>query len=246
MTFTIFLEESMNAYTGRQRVKAAFKGQYADVVPAYPILGQFTAQLIGVSIKQFLTEKETLAEAEIAAYERYRPDIIVVMGNLLMEAEAMGNELKFPDEGMCISKKMALEDKGKLNSLSVPDPSKDGRLPDYMDACRMIKDAITDSSVGAVIAGPWTIAIALRGASELIRDAMKDPAYVHELMELTTEVAIRFGLAIPSTGAGMSYSEAPASASLISPKMYREFVFPYQKKAIGRLKEEGINCTLHI
>jgi uroporphyrinogen decarboxylase len=236
----------MNAYTGRKRVRAAFKREYADVVPAYPILGQFTSQLIGISIKEFLTDKESLAKAEIAAYERYRPDIIVVMGNLLMEAEAMGNELKFPDDGMCISKKLALEDKGKLNSLSVPDPYKDGRLPDYMDACKTIKDTITESSVGAVIAGPWTIAIALRGASELIRDTMKDPSYVHELMELTTEVAIRFGLAIPSTGAGMSYSEAPASASLISPKMYKEFVFPYQKRAIGRLKEEGINCTLHI
>jgi hypothetical protein len=42
------------------------------------------------------------------------------MANLLMEAEAMGNELKFPDDGMCISKKMALEDKGKLNSLTRP------------------------------------------------------------------------------------------------------------------------------
>jgi uroporphyrinogen decarboxylase len=236
----------MNTYTGRKRVKAAFKREYADVVPAYPILGQFTSQLTGISIKEFLTDKQKLANSEIAAYERYNPDIIVVMGNLLMEAEAMGNELKFPENGMCISKKKALEDKGKLNSLSVPDPYKDGRLPDYMESCKMIKDAITDSSVGAVIAGPWTIAINLRGASELIRDAMKDPAYVHELMELTTEVAIRFGLAIPSTGAGMSYSEAPASNSLISPKMYREFVLPYHKKAIGRLKEEGISCTLHI
>jgi uroporphyrinogen decarboxylase len=236
----------METYTGRQRVRAAFRREYADVVPAYPILGQFTSQLIGVSIREFLTDKEKFAQAEIAAYERYRPDIIVVMGNLLMEAEAMGNELKFPDDGMCISKKVALDDKGKLSSLSVPDPYKDGRLPDYMEACRMIKSAIPDSSVGAVIAGPWTIAIALRGASELIRDAIKDPTYVHELMELTTEVAIRFGRAIPSTGAGMSYSEAPASASLISPTMYREFVLPYHKKAIGRLKEEGINCTLHI
>jgi len=236
----------MNTFTGRQRVKAAFKREYADVVPAYPILGQFTSQLTGISIKEFLTDQQKLAQSEIAAYEQYRPDIIVVMGNLLMEAEAMGNELRYPDDGMCISKKMALENKGRLNRLSVPDPYKEGRLLDYMDACKMIKDAITDSSVGAVIAGPWTIAIALRGASELIRDAIKDPAYVHELMELTTEVAIRFGLAIPSTGVGMSYSEAPASTSLISPKMYREFVFPYHKKAIGRLKEEGIGCTLHI
>ena len=176
----------MNAYTGKKRVKAAFKREYADVVPAYPILGQFAAQLTGISIKEFLTDKEKLAKAEIAAYERYRPDISVVMANLLMEAEAMGNELNFPDDGMCISKKLALEDKAKLNSLTIPDPYKDGNLPDYLDACKMIKDAITDSSVGAVIAGPWTIAIALRDATELIRDAMKDPAYVHELMELTT------------------------------------------------------------
>ncbi len=208
------------------------------------MLGQFASQLIGIRIKKFLMDKEKLVKAEIETYETYRPDLIIVMTHLLMEAEAMGNELKFPEDGVCISKKLALEDKEKLNSLSVPDPCKGGSFPDYLYACKMVKDAITDSSVVAIIAGPWTIAIALRGASELIRDAMKDPAYVHELMELTTEVAIRFGLAIPSTGAGMSLSEAPASASLISPKMYREFVFPYHRKIIGRLKEERTNCTL--
>ena len=236
----------MKSLTGKQRVLAAFKRQHSDTVPAYPILGQFTSQLIGVTIKDFLTDKEIFAKAEIAAYEKYRPDVVVIMANLLMEAEAMGNELRYPDNGMSISNKLALKDKGRLNSLIVPDPYRDGRLPEFLEACKTIKGAISDVSVAAPISGPWTIAVALRGATELIRDAMKDPEYVHELMGLTSEVVMRFGLATFKAGVGMTFGDAPASASLISPKMYREFVFPYHKRIIEGFREQGISCTLHI
>jgi hypothetical protein len=78
MTFTISLEESMNTYNGRKRVKAAFKREYADVVPAYPILGQFTSQLTGISIKEFLTDKQKLADSEIAAYEIASPYLTLI------------------------------------------------------------------------------------------------------------------------------------------------------------------------
>jgi uroporphyrinogen decarboxylase len=163
-----------------------------------------------------------------------------------MDVEAMGNELKFPENGMCISKKMALEDKGKLNSLKVPDPTKDGRMPAYLEVLSETKKIITDSIVSAVVAGPWTTAIGLRGANELIRDALKDPDYVHELMELTSQVAISFMEAITPLKVGLSYSEAPASCSLISPKMYRDFIFPYHKRIVDYFKEKKAGIGLHI
>ena len=242
----------METYTGRQRVSGAFKKTFTDQeiqtdrIPAYPIMGQCNAQLIGASIKEFILNPEIFIKAQVAAYERYKPDIVVMQGDLLMEVEAMGNELKFPENSLCISKKVALEEKGKLSSLELIDPHKDGRMPNYLHILETTGKIIADSIVSAVIAGPWTLAIGLREAEVLLRDAMKDPDYVHELMEFTTQQAIRSGEAVYPLKVGLSYSEAPASCSLISPRIYRNFIFPYHKRIVDHFKEKKVGVGLHI
>jgi uroporphyrinogen decarboxylase len=242
----------MNALTGGQRISAAFKKTFSDQkpeldrIPSYLITGQYNTQLIDVSIREWLLDPKIFAKAQIASYERYQPDILLMMWDLLTDAEAIGNELKFPEDSLCISTKMALEDKGKLSSLQIPDPTQDGRLPDYLAAVAETKKAIGDGVVSAVIAGPWTIAIGLRGANELIRDALKDPDYVHELMQFCTRQSISFAEAIIPLGVGHGYSEAPASNSLISPTMYRSFVFPYHKQIVDHFKAKKVGLGLHI
>ena len=242
----------MNASSAKQRIGAAFKTTFADQkpqmdrIPAYLITGQCNAQLIGASIKEWLQDPQVFVKAQVAVYERFRPDILLMMWDLLMDAEAIGNELKYPEDSLCITTKAALEDKGKLGSLQVPDPQKDGRLPGYLEAVADTKKIIADAIVSAVIAGPWTIAIGLRGATELIRDALKDPDYVHELMQFCTRQSISFAEAIIPLGVGLGYSEAPASCSLISPKMYRSFVFPYHKQIVDHFKARKVGIGLHI
>jgi uroporphyrinogen decarboxylase len=242
----------MSTYTGRQRVAYAFKKTFTnqpvkiDRIPSYPIMGQCNAQLVGASIRQFLTDPKIFLKAQLAAYERYKPDNIVMQGDLLMDVEAMGNVLRFPEDSMCISVKTALEDKGKLSSLKIPDPTKDGRMPAYLDVLAQAKDAIPDASVAAVVAGPWTIGLGLRGANELIRDALKDPDYVHELMRFAIQMSIRFGEAVVPLKVGLSYSEAPASCSLISPKIYRTFIYPYHKQIVDHFKAQKVGVGLHI
>jgi len=182
----------------------------------------------------------------VAAYERYKPDIIVMQGDLLQDVEAMGNELKFPENGMCISTKVALEDKGKLGSLQLADPKKDGRMPVYLEILEETSKIITDASVSSVLGGPWTTAIGLRGAEKLVRDAMKDPQFVHELMEFTLQMSIRFGEAVAPLKVGVSFSEAPASCSLISPNVYRKFIFPYHKRLVDHFKAKKVGLGFHI
>jgi uroporphyrinogen decarboxylase len=75
---------------------------------------------------------------------------------------------------------------------------------------------------------------------------MKDREYVYEMMEFTTKVAIAFGEAVRETGVGLTYSEPPASCSLISPKMYKAFIFPYHKQIIDHFKERRVSVGLHI
>ncbi len=243
----------MNGMTGRQRISAAFKKTFSDQepefdqIPAYILTGACNAQLVGASISEFLQDPQIFVEAQVASYERYEPDILIMMRDLLMEVEALGNELQFPENSMSISKTEVLkEDKGKLSSLQLADPKKDGRLPDYLMACAETKEILSDVLVSAVIAGPWTIAMGLRGATELILDAMNDPDYVHELMTFCTQATKDLTEELAVIGVGIGYSEAPASCSLISPDMYRDLVLPYHKELVSYFQEKKVGVGLHI
>lgn len=242
----------MTSMTGKQRISAAFKKTFSDAdpeldrVPAYMFSGACNSQLVGSTIGELMQDGQIFAKGQLAAYERYKPDIMLMMWDLNVDLEAIGNEIRFPDDSMPVITKEILEDKGKLSSLQVPDPKKDGRLPAYLDACIEVKKHVTDSPVSGVIAGPWTIAMGLRGAANLLRDSIKDPEYIHELMEFCIQATINSTQALSEIGVGVGYSEAPASMDLISPKMYREFVFPYHKKIVDHFKEKKIGVGLHV
>jgi len=237
----------MSTYTGKQHVAAAFKRVFTDRVPYYPILGHFNAKLASISVKEFLTNSEKFANAQLLAYETFHPDIIVMMADLLIEAETLGNELKFPEDSLCISQTHVLKDKENLKNLKIPNPEKDGRMPYYIDACKRVKEKVKDSPVGSVVCGPWSIAIGIREAETLIRDCSKDPNFVHPLMEFTTELASTYALAVQSkAGVGVSFSEAPASCSLISPKIYSQFILPYHKRLMEEMHSKKISVTLHV
>ncbi len=242
----------MDSLTGKQRVSAAFKKTFTDKdpeldrIPAYIFSGACNAKLVGATVGEYLQDSEIFSKAQIAAYERYKPDIMVMMWDLSMDLEAMGNELRYPEDSMSVVTSEFLADKGNFSKLKVPDPKKDGRLPGYLQACLDMKEVAIDAPVSGVIAGPWTIAMGLRGATNLIVDTKKDPDFVHELMKVSVEATRAFTTALSEIGIGVGYSEAPASIDLISPALYRDFVFPYHKELVGYFNEKKVGVGLHV
>jgi uroporphyrinogen decarboxylase len=238
----------MPAYTAIDHVKAAFKRIYTDRVPAYLTMGAFNARQIGKTIEQYLKDPAVFAEAQITGHEMFQSDVVVMMADLQIEAEAVGNVLKFYDHAVCTPDpaKRVLLDKGKLATLNLPDPHKDGRLPYYLEACERVKQVIHDTPIGALAVGPWSIAGNLRGEEALIMDTFDDPDFVHDLMRFATELTKQLGDAIQEVGVGYSVSEASASCNLVSPDIYQDFIKPYQKDIVDYFQARRIGVTLHI
>ncbi|HHY38425.1 MAG TPA: hypothetical protein GX507_05800 [Clostridia bacterium] len=233
--------------TGAERVRAAFKRTFSDTVPAYPIVGCFTAKLIGASPKQYFRNPATFAESQLAACRRFDPDIVVMMADLLIEAEALGAGVEFPEDAVCYLTKSPLsDDPGLLVKMEIPDPKSAARMPYYLEACHQVTSSVKDRPVGSTLVGPWAIAAHLRGIENIIFDTVDRPEYVRELMNFTTQVAKAFGDAVVETGAGLSYSEATVSCSVISPKIYREFVKAHHVELIQHFKAKRVGVTLHV
>ena len=229
-----------------ERVKATFRRQEVDRLPFYPIVSGLAAELVGITTADYYSDLGKMADAQLALYEEIGQDIVVMMSDLFMEVDAMGADVEFPEDDVPRLKSYLLKDKARLGSLEAPDPEKSGRLPDYVEACRRAAGTVKEAPVGGVICGPWTLATNLRGAQELIIDTVEDPEFVHDLMKFTCAITKSFGDAVTATRVGLSLSEAPASISLISPKIFNEFVLPYLKDVVGYFKEKRSGVTLHI
>ena len=233
--------------TGRERVVAAYKGGFADRVPAYPIAGSFAGCLDGLSIEEYCTNPTKAVKAMLNYYERYQPDIMIAFNDLAKEAEAVGCHVKYSDYVVpSIDQHVLQDDKAKLASLEIPDPRRDGRLPAFLEQCEALSAARFPSALGAVLVGPWTIAMLLRNPELMCLDTIDDPPFVHELMRFSTEYAKRLGDAVLATKIGLSYTDPTASCSLVGPDTYREFIKPYHKELVEYFRAKKVGTTVHI
>ena len=236
----------MSNYTGRDRLVAALKGQYADRVPATVMFGPYAAKLAGYTLLEFHTDAGKNVKSHVCACETFHPDNTGISGDVYLEAEALGAQVEFSEDATPHIKNHVLEDKANLAKLSIPDPRKAERLCWYLEICERLKSEIPDMSWGGGTAGPWTLAANLRGLDSLIFDTVDDPNFVHELMRFNTELTKIWISAIRETGVGAGMGEASASCNVISPKIYRTFVKPYHEEIISYFKERKLHISLHI
>src|SRR4029450_4326127 len=93
-------------------------------------------------------------------YDRYQPDVVLAYNDLAKEAEATGCRVKYSDYVVpSIESHVLQEDKGALARLEVPEPSRDARLPAFLELCEGLVAAKFPTALGAVAVGPWTIAV---------------------------------------------------------------------------------------
>ncbi len=236
----------MCAMTGRELVQACFEGRTGERVPVFPILGAITARLRGMDIRRYVTDAAVLADSQLNAYGLLGQDIITVICDTLLEAEALGNALHFPEEAIPWVEKYALDEPSKLASLKLPDPQSDGRMPMVLEACQRVVQEVKEAAVWSTARGPWTIAANLRGAEPLIYDVFDRPDFVHDLLRFTVEVTKIYGSAVVGTGAGLMVSEPAASISLISPEIYGEFIKPRHAELVDYFKNLGQHLTIHV
>jgi len=233
---------------GMNYIRAAFKREFLERIPVTVSLGPFTAKLGGVSLRQFYTDPSKMVESTLRAYDIIRPDTLVSNIDLNLETEAMGNVIEFTEDGNpLLRKKMLAEDQEALMKMTVPDPEKDGRGPVYLEACSDLASHFgREVPVSSVVNGPWNIAVTLRGVEQLMMDTYDEPDFVHDLMAFATETCKVYSSKLKDTGAGVTMTEAAASCSLISPKMYREFIKPYHLESFEYFKANRMNVSLHI
>ncbi len=208
----------------------------------------FACDQIGAKYYDYAMDHRVIVEAQIKTAEKFKIDHLCSMTDPARESADCGAHVKYYDnQPPAIDESDALLlDKTKLIKLKIPDPLGGGRMHDRVKGVELYKKLSGDSRmIEGWVEGPCAEGADLRGINNLMMDFMDDPQFVQDLFAFNVEMAIRF--AKVQVEAGADYiGIGDAAASLVGPRIYEEFVFPYEKKLVDAIHEMGLPVRLHI
>ncbi|HBC91742.1 MAG TPA: uroporphyrinogen decarboxylase [Pelotomaculum sp.] len=241
-------DEFRDVMTPRERIEAMRKGRPYDRIPCNPSLGDHAARVTGIKVAEYHLSAVKMAEAQIAAYRTYGHDGVGVGPGSTGIAEAAGCKVAFPEQSTPYIAEHVVKDYSDLFRLTPPDPRRDGRFPVFLEALEILVNELgKEVPVSLTVGGPVSTAANLRGVENFLRDLYYHPEFAHELLRFALDSTIPLIKEAAKLGVKFGIVDPVSSGSLISPKQYREFAFPYQKEMIHAMKEAaGSPPMLHI
>ncbi len=234
--------------TGRERLLTHLEGGPVDHLPLMPITMQFASFQAGVSYGEYAADHRVLAQAQAFTADKFGFDYVSVISDPAREAADLGAAVEYYDDQppAIIEQRARLADKHELRRLVAPDPLGGGRMHDRVKGVALLRQTVgNEKAVEGWVEGPCAEAADLRGINTLMLDFFDDPVFVRDLFEFIIDMELRFGKAQLEAGADI-IGIGDAAASLIGPKLYEEFVWPYERKLIDGLRAMGGRVRLHI
>lgn len=207
-----------------------------------PIYGACLSQLTGTSVKQNLTDGYTMFKTVEAFITTLKPDLaICTFLDLTAEAEACGCNIIMPENALPSISDHLIQSPRDIKELKIPNPHKDGRLNVFIEATKLFSKRFTFLKI-ATSAGPFTIAAQLMGIDIIARKIIKEPTFVHNVMDYALQVSKRYNAELIKAGADI-IGIFEMACSLLSAKIFEKSVLPFLQSLVMSL-----NCPafLHI
>jgi len=233
---------------GCQRVLALLDGRPVDRLPLMPITMMFAADQAGVPYGRYAADHRVLVEAQIRTAEKFEFAYVSCISDPAREAADCGAAIQyFENQPPAIDETRALlADKRTLARLKPPDPLAGPRMHDRVQAAALFRQRVGGRKlIEGWIEGPCAEAADLRGINTLMTDFFDDPAFVRDLFDFVLEMELRFAKAQVDAGVDI-VGVGDAAASLVGPRIYEEFVLPYEKRLVDALHALGTRVRLHI
>ena len=236
----------MNGY---ERVLAALERRQTDTPAFMPITMMFAADQIGAPYGHYAADFNVLVEAQLTTARKFGIDHVSCISDPAREAADCGATIHyFDDQPPTVDEANALlRNKSRLKTLAIPNPTRPGsRMNDRVQAAKLFAQEVKGKLfIEGWVEGPCAEAADLRGINVLMTDFMDDPEFVRELFDFNVRMATLFAKAQIEAGCDI-IGVGDAAASLVGPKIYWNFVYPYEKQLVDNIHALGGRVRLHI
>lgn len=229
-----------------ERIRARLAGEPVDRPPNFNIYMTFAARRIKQPLSRYYLDYHVLVDANLRMVEEFSVDLLQAISDPYREACDLGAEVEFGPDSLPVLTQPLLREPEQLATLRRTETVMGPRMRDRLEAVRMMRQR----GAGAIpvmgwVEGALALAGVLRGVSTLLVDLVDRPQWVGELLEFCAGREIAFARAQIEAGADI-IGLGDAIASQVSPRMYREFALPYERRIFAAVRSMGALTRLHI
>lgn len=208
-----------------------------------PILSFPAVQLMGITVKELISDSDRQAEGMKRIAERVDSAAAVSLMDLSVEAECFGAQIVYSEHEVPTVKGSVVSDMEEVEALAVP-PVGAGRTDIYIEAIRKATELITDRPVFAGIIGPYSLAGRLLDVTEIMYLCYDEPELVEALLDKVTQFLIAYARAYKEAGANGIVIAEPL-AGMLSPALEEEFSAPFVKRMVDAVQDDGFIVIYH-
>lgn len=219
----------------RNRLIDCLEGRDVDKVPALSVTQTATVELMrmtGSEWPEAHSNPEKMAKLALAGHEIAGLEGVRYPFCLTVLAEALGCEVNMG----AMDIQPSIVSNPYSNTSEIPDVPDDlmnkGRIPVMLEVTELLKKEVGGNvPLISGLVGPATLTAHLMGTSNFLMGFLKNPEYVKQLLDFSTEVCIRHANNLLEHGADMvCVPDGIAGPDLIDPCMFESFIKPkYQR-----------------
>ena len=177
--------------TRKEILFSTLRHEKTDSVAWVPFAGVHAGGIMGYKATEVLTDGDKLFASLMEVNNLYKPFGLPIIFDLQVEAECLGCDLVWADDGPPSVSKHPLEGTEELETpciCTIP-TKEDGRIPMILDVIKRVKAEIGDEvGLYGLICGPFTLATHLRG-NDIFMDMYDDEDAVKEFLGYTSSIA---------------------------------------------------------
>jgi MtaA/CmuA family methyltransferase len=238
----------MNGY---ERIAAALRGEWPDCVPVMLHNFMVAAREAGHTMRAFRDDPRKIAESFVRAVETYGCDGVLVDVDTATLAGALGVPLELPEDEPALCRGALLESLAEVDDLAPPDVARDSRVQVWLEAVRiLVRHFGREVYVrGNCDQAPFSLASMLRGAADWMMDLTDEGncERAERLLAHCAEAGLQFLRLMAEAGADMvSNGDSPAGPDLVSPRIYRTYALPWERRLVDEAHRLGLPYALHV
>lgn len=235
-----------------ERFHAVMEKNPVDRIPVTPLTQTGTVDLMeasGAHWPEAHKDPEKMAKLGWAAYEIAGLEGVRIPFYIYAESQACGAELtKWKKDNQPVLKKAAVSSLEDIDRLEIPDPERDGLMPQILEATRILASRCSVEKIPLILTVIAPTALTLNaGMTDLMYSVLwfkRNPEEIEKLMKKCLEIGVVYAEALIDAGADTILYNGAFDAG-VAPADYEKMPLKYNREGVKKLKELGAYVVYH-
>ncbi len=224
--------------TPMQRILTTLGHEEPDRVPMFLVFTMHGAKELGLSIKEYFSKPENVAEGQVRVCRKFGNDCVNGYYYAPIEIEAWGGEVIFRDDGPPNSGMPFIKDFEDIRGLVPPDVKDCKCLTKALEAQRLMKEKVGDDIpvIGTVVS-PFSLPVMQMGFGKYIELIYEHKELFEHLMRINEDFCVQWANAQFDAGCtAVGYFDPVSSTTIVDKDLYLRTGHNIARRTLSRIK----------